>query len=443
MSDEKERAPIRLPGHLPPKLTISFWYHDWLSAALPGAPFEDLDACVAGMKQRGFNTARAGIGLTYAFRLDGRPRGPMLFAPPVPAFASSQVLASHGGRRDAIERLIQLLELARRHGVWIILTSWEYQDSTCVGEPSVRAELASVPKERRFMYLAEQHDSLLGILKAEGLADRLAFVEIHNEPEYSDLPQGTEGKRLHEEAIAFLRARHPDILISADFASHDYAIVPNNAQVFDQHIYAGAEWHLSGLYGKTVCHPALDIHNPRAFPPLARVLKDDISPLDEFIVAADKVGRDDPSVTDGWRKMLWLWENISIAKWDEFMAESFAEWKTRIWDKAKKHFAEDSREGKRRGLPMVLDESGFFCPPPQSRWELGGDALALLDFLANLAIQHGYWGFMPGTYSGPQHIIWRERPDWLRAVNSRFQRGITQEPWGQPLIINNARLAIL
>jgi hypothetical protein len=430
MSNRENRSRIHVPGHLPQKLTISFWYHDWLAAALPGAPYEDLECCVKGLTLRGFNAARVGIGLTYAFRLDGSPRGPVTFAPPVPGYARNPYYAGHGGRRDALARLIHLLELARQHHVWIILTSWEYQDSSCIGDPAVRAELASVPKQQRFMYLAEQHDRLLAIIKAKGLAEQVAFVEIHNEPEYSDLPQGAEGKRLHQEAMAFLRARHPDMLVSADFANHDYAIVPDNAQVFDQHIYAGSGWHLGGLYGETVSHPAVDPQNPRGFAPLARVLKEDIIPLDDYIAAAGKLRREDARASAGWRKMLWLWENLDATKWDAFMAESFPEWKTRIWEKARRHFGEDAREGMRRGLPLVMDEGGYFCPPPQSRWELSADGLSLLDLFADLAIQYGYWGFMPGTYSGPQHIIWRERPEWLRKINDRFQQGVIGGPAG-------------
>jgi len=429
-SDKLKPQTSCLPAHLPRKLTISFWYHDWLAAAQAGAPYEDLESCITEMKYRGFNTARVGVGLTYAFRLDGSPRGPMAFEPPVPAYAVNRYYACHGGQQDVLERLICLLKLARRHRVWLILTSWEYQDNSCVADPAVRAQLASVPKQRRFMYLAEQLDRLLTILKAERLTEQVAFIEIHNEPEYSDLPAGADGKRLHQDAIAWLRVRHPDILVSADHANHDYSIVPDNAQVFDQHIYAGSGWHISGLYGQTVSNQAVDPRNPRGFEPLHRVLKEQIIPFEDYMVAAEKIGREDTAATDGWRKMLWLWENIDVAKWDAFMAESFPAWKARIWEKAEKHFAEDACESARRGLPLVLDEGGYFCPPPNSRWELTTDGLALLEFFADLAIRHNYWGFMPGTYSGPQHILWRERPEWLRQINGRFQNGIISEPAG-------------
>lgn len=41
--DIKATLPSRLPEHLPRRLTMSFWYHDWLSAVLSGAPFDELE----------------------------------------------------------------------------------------------------------------------------------------------------------------------------------------------------------------------------------------------------------------------------------------------------------------------------------------------------------------------------------------------------------------
>jgi hypothetical protein len=148
-------------------------------------------------------------------------------------------------------------------------------------------------------------------------------------------------------------------------------------------------------------------------------------PLDKYLAAAGKVGREDKAATEGWKRMLWLWENIDTEKWDALVTESFPAWKAQMREKAVKIFAEDAGEGKRRGLPLVLDEGGYFCPPPQSRWEMTPDGLSLLELFADLAIRHGYWGFMPGTYCGPQHIIWREKPEWLRQINGRFQAGKT------------------
>ena len=425
MCDKSRFKTGLLPDHLPSKLSISFWHH-WLYRAQPGAPYADLERCVLGLQERGFNAVRVNVPLTYAFRLDGTPRGPIEFEPPFPGYTHA-IDKGTGGQRDVLERLIHLLELARKHDVWVIFTDWEYQNSTCVKDPAVHADMAAVADERRFLYLAQHHDRLLTILKAKGLTERIAFVEIHNEAECSALPQGAEGKRLHEEAIAFLRTRHPDILVSADFTRHDYTVVPDNAQVFDQHIYAGIVWHIS-LYKQTIFDPAVDLHNPYAFEPLRRVLKEEIIPFDAFKAAFGAKTMRNQKVTDQWVKRRWLWENLDVHGWDAFMAETFPEWKDRIWEKADRHFAEDTAEGQRRGLPLVMDEGGFFWPPPNSRWELTADGISLFDHFADLAIQHGYWGFMPGTYCGPEHILWRERPDCLRKINIRFQKGRIGEP---------------
>ena len=215
--------------------------------------------------------------------------------------------------------------------------------------------------------------------------------------------------------LAMLQSRHSDILISGDFASHDYSIIPDNVQVFDQHIYAGSRWYFEELYGQTVFNKAFDPANPRSLAILRRVLKDDIVPWDEFMKPAQ-------NVKEFWRPIMWMFENLDNEKWDLWVAESFHVWKDRIWDRAKTTFAEDAAEAGRRHLPLVLDEGGFFYPPRLSKFELSPEGLSLLDYKANLAVEHDYWGFMPGTYCGPEHLTWTERAQWLRQVNEKFQK---------------------
>jgi len=410
-----------IPGHLPKKLSIDCWIWSWIVAATPGEPYDDIERCVLEVRERGFNAVRVDAGLNWAFRLDGRPRGPMEFRSWIAGYGEnfSSVNARGGGRFDVLERLLHLFELARKHGIWVILTSWEYQDSSWfVADPGIRAEVYSIPEARRFMHMAEQHDRLLNILESKGLAQCVAFVEVHNEPEYSDFPKGPEHKSLHEEAVAMLRARHPDVLVSGDFAAHDYPNIPHNVQVFDQHIYAGANWYFQDLYGQTVLSREFDPHDPRLLEPLRRVLKDELVPWDDFMKPA-------ANVRQFWRPIMWLFENIDNAKWDAWVAERFPAWEDRIRAEARKRFSEDAAEAQRLGLPLVLDEGGFFYPPRLSRFELSPPALSVMDLFTDLAIEHGYWGYMPGTYCGPEHLVWHENPEWLRRTNERFQQGRT------------------
>jgi hypothetical protein len=124
-----------------------------------------------------------------------------------------------------------------------------------------------------------------------------------------------------------------------------------------------------------------------------------------------------------WRPMMWLYENLDNAKWDEWLAVSFPEWKDKFCGTAKNMMDMDAEEGHRRGLPLVLDEGGYFYPPRLSRFEISPEGLSLLEYMADLAIGHDYWGFMPGTYSGPEHLIWTEKPEWLFQINDNFQKG--------------------
>ena len=417
----------RAPDDLPERLSISCWIWGWIAAATRGEPYDDLDRCMRQAKERGFNSLRAEAGLNWAFRLDGTPRGEMEFCPWIAGHGWNTADFKGGGRHDVLDRLIRLMELARKYDVFVILTSWEYQDSTwLVADPAIRREVFSVPLDRRFLHLAEQFDRLLKVLKARNLHRNLAFVEVHNEPDVSEFPAGCgifqpveappeQSKRLHEEAIALLRTRHPDILFSADFTKHDYRYVPDNAQVFDQHVYAGWELYWKTLYPRTIFHPEFDPRDPLRLPALREVLRPDFVPWDEFTEPAQ-------NVREFWRPILWLYENLDNEKWDRWVARQFPAVEPKMMSVFESRFADDAAEAKRRKWPLVFDEGGFWYPPRLSRFELTPPALAVLEKIGDLAIGHGYWGFMPGTYCGPHDLIWDENPDWLRRVNARFQR---------------------
>ncbi len=204
-----------LPGHLPKKLSIGMFQHGWITMATPGEPYYDLEQAVAGLPERGFNSVRVETGLNWCFHADGTPRGEMEFGSLFPVYHDHLIgSAKGGGRHDVLKRVIQLLQLARKYGVYVVLTSWEYQDTnSLVADPKIRAEVTAVPESQRFMRLARHHDRLLHILKDQGLHKNIAYIEVHNEPDASQFPQGAEGKRLHQEAIAFLRDRHGDVLV--------------------------------------------------------------------------------------------------------------------------------------------------------------------------------------------------------------------------------------
>jgi hypothetical protein len=313
-----------------------------------------------------------------------------------------------------LKRVVLLMELAKKHGVYVILTSWEYQDSSwLVADRKIRNEVMGVPKAQRFMHLAQQHDRLLRILKDKDLHGSIAYIEVHNEPDASRFPQGAQGKKLHQEAIAFLRDRHGDILISGDYTTHNPAIVPDNVQVYDQHTYTGLYWT---LYAKTVEHKDFDPTNPRKNELLRRLLKEPFVPYDRFMKAAENVG------TVAWRARDWLYYNMDNRAFDEWILEEYKREEASLKATAVRFFEGDAKEAARRKIPGVCDEGGYFYPPLGSKFELTPPGTSMFDLQVDLAIKHGYWGMMPTTYCGPEHPIWQD-VQWLRTINGRFQAG--------------------
>ena len=404
-----------IPEHLPRRLTICSYIWAWIACGGAGEPYGDLEAVCAGLGPRGFNCVRADVGLNWCFDLEGRPRGEMEFGPWIAGHGQNcrTIWGAQGCRLNVLEHVLRLLELARRYDFYVITTSWEYQDSTWhVADPALRAQVMAYPRGDRFMLLAQQHDRLLGAIKREGLQDRIAFVEVHNEPEFSEFPQEAAGTRQHAEAIAFLRERHPDLLICGDFASHNPEIVPENSQVYDQHLYSGAEWAFH-FYHQTVLHPDFDPQNPRVLPLVDWLLRPEFTPWDEYMVPAQ-------NVREFWRPLHWLYDNLDNQRYDYWWFLHFGEWEPKIKRSAEETFAKDAAEARRRGLPQVLDEGGIFYPPEGSRFDESAAGKGYFEYLGDLAAEYGYWGFMPTTYCGPEQPVWAEEADWLAKINGRF-----------------------
>ena len=404
-----------LPDHLPKKLSIGTLFWNWIAMATPGEAYHDLERVMIGLRERGFNAARTETGLNWCFTADGKPRGEMEFGPWISGYSDnlSSCNFKGGGRHDVLKRIVHLMELAKKHGIYVILTSWEYQDSSwLVADPHLRAEVMAIPQEKRLMHLAKHHDRLLTILKEKDLHRNIAYIEVHNEPDCSELPPGLEGKKLHEEAIALLRERHPDILVSGDYGNHDPSIVPDNSQVYDQHTYVGL---YQSLFAQTVWRPDFDAANPKKNELLRRVLKEPFVAYDQFVRAAQ-------NVRAFWRPIHWLYCNVDNRAFDEWVLEQYGREKADLEATARKFFEGDAREAARRGIPAVCDEGGYWCGPLGSTFEITQPGLSMFELQVDLAIQHGYWGMMPTSYCGAEHPIW-PNVEWLRSVNNRFQAG--------------------
>ena len=341
LAAETDQQPdYRLPEHLPKRLSMGMFIWNWITMATPGEPYSDLEKAVAGLVERGFNAVRVEAGLNWCFRMDGRPRGEMEFGPWIAGYRENLTFmnARGGGRHDVLKRVIRLMELAQQYKIFVVLTSWEYQDSSWfVVDPKIRGEVLGLPEPKRLLHMARQHDRLLRELEERGLHRNIAYVEVHNEPDASLLPKGREGKKLHEEAIAPVCKAHPEILVSGDFCTHDFSLVPDNVQVFDQHTYV-PDLYWDGLYPQTVWHKDFNPAQPRKIKLLDRLLKKQVSPWAEFMKAAK-------NIREFWRSVCWWYDNLDNDRFDEWALEEFHRREAAMREKATRMFAGDARRG--------------------------------------------------------------------------------------------------
>jgi len=67
-----------------------------------------------------------------------------------------------------------------------------------------------------------------------------------------------------------------------------------------------------------------------------------------------------------WHPIMWLYENLDNAKFDEYMTESLPRWEPKIKSVAAQAFETDAREAVRRNLPAALDEGGHGSGGPNA-----------------------------------------------------------------------------
>src|SRR5690606_29189707 len=125
-------------AHLPPRLTITLWDFSWYARAGAGEPYADLDAACAEAADVGYNAIRicaaplllaGGLGLDdLAGNLEIEGLG---VAPDGGIYGRGTRWydVAGGYTIDLRARLLELFDAAARHGLVIILASWEYQQS--------------------------------------------------------------------------------------------------------------------------------------------------------------------------------------------------------------------------------------------------------------------------------------------------------------------------
>lgn len=158
------------------RLTISMWDTSWLSAHHPGGAFEDLERCVAGARERGYNALR--VDCFPSRILEGESLFEKNFDRGIHVRKWGMTEVAYSCNVRAKVKL--LAELCRKHGVWLGLDSWE--------RVKMFGHLNVIPvaeEEREFARYVQIWVRALRLMREDGVLERAVWVAPLNEvPHY-------------------------------------------------------------------------------------------------------------------------------------------------------------------------------------------------------------------------------------------------------------------
>jgi len=419
-----------IPQHLPRKLTISLWDFSWYTMTMPGEPYHDLEARFDELVERGFNTIRICAMPYFLFDANGRRKGPLRFGNLGEVGQRTRWYNCAGGAElDGHAHLLELFRQAKAHDCYVILSSWEYQQSpSFLATPELAQELEAIPPADRFMALARSMDQLIAYLKAEGFGDRIAFAELHNEVEFGGLAKiGLEEgidfenktallekmQPYIEEALDYLRIRHEDTLISVSHVLiHDYPkqLVAGNTQVGQFHLYLnGVLQELmdeTGIWNEEVPFP-----NDR----VRWLLRPDAPPFANYKLP----------VGEEWRlqgnpiglRLFYLHDWTDPDKWDLFLYERYPAHKIAMLQKTDQRFADVAWWAKQNGAPVVVGEGHVGYTPLYATFEEGPVGKFIAEYAIRKGMEHGFWGMVLCSNCAPHHPFWKDVA-WQRRMNN-------------------------
>ena len=428
----------RIPTHLPRRLAIALWDISWYTTSYPGGIYSDLDRVFRETVERGYNTIRLCAMPNLLFTPDGPRSGPLRFAP----------LGGGVGRGtrwywcidyatvDGHARLLELFRLAQVHDCHIIISSWEYQQSLSALEArTIYDELFGVPPAQRCMRMADVLAQLVTFLKDHRVADRIAYVELHNEVDQSRLIEGqlpglsniVALKPLVEAAVARLRAAHPDILYSAAYAEPELQRMDALADGLDVahfHVYElGVIRDLENALGIDEVFQAQplatrDLAWSRPFPNEASraILRDDAPPFESWRLPADSEWKLEANFLDLRSFYIHDWANRE--RFDAWVRAREPEKRDAMRAGVRSRLEAMAGWAIGRGIPAVIGEGWDGYPPQGSRLELEPAGRAHNEAAVELALDLGFWGVMLSSMFNPTAPEWAD-VEWQRAWNAR------------------------
>lgn len=418
--------------HLPRKLTITMWDFSWYTMTLPGEPYHDLGARFQEAVERGYNTIRICAMPYMLFTETGKREGPLRFGNLGKVGQRTRWYNCRGGAElDGHAHLLELFRQAKAHGCYIMLSSWEYQQSpSFLAHPALRDELAAIPAEKRFMAIAKSMDQLIRFVSGEGYAGQIVYAELHNEVEFgqltavgtergikdTDTPQLVEAMQPYiEEAVGYLRGQHPDILMTASYTlneAYPKAYVARNLQVAHYHLY------IKGVLDELMDAAGLqDDQAPFPNPFVRSLLREEAPPFEEWSLPEGQEWRMEGNPVG--MKLIYLHDWADPDKWDLYLYDRYGAHKLAMLQKTDFRFEEIHNWVRHFDIPIVIGEGYVGYTPLQAGFEEGPVGKFIAEYAIRKGMSLGFWGMTLCSNCAPHHPFWNDvawQQKWNRFI---------------------------
>jgi hypothetical protein len=412
-----------VPSHLPDRLGVCLWDFSWLTQAGPGEPYENLDLAMAQTVERGYNTVRicaAPLLLFGDLGLDDLAEDLAiegLGASPAGGYFGQRTRwynTPGGYRLNARRRLWELFDVAKRHSVVVILSSWEYQQTAAFAESSAWFEaIDAVPLAERLGVLAHAWDRMLAALEESGHTESIAFVELHNEVDFSLLPALERGG---DTAVLALRNNHPDLIITAS-----YGKPPHLAMHVAPEGLGAAQFHVYSYGVLDALQRRVDIRSEHSgdFPNRelrSLLLRDAPTPEEYGVPAAWKM-----RATVVTAQMIYGYDWIDPRLWDAWLMDNYAPFREVMLREIESRVVAVSEWARWKSIPAVIGEGWVGYTPLLGEFEEGSVGLELAEHGIRTALDRGVWGMVLCSNAAPHHPMW-DNVEWQQRLNAEIHR---------------------
>jgi hypothetical protein len=405
--------PVPLPAHLPEALTITLWDFTWYVRTGPGEPFEDLDRAFAEAVERGYNTVRI-CAMPYLLFGSGLDTSALELGPLGGAYGQRVRWYDVRERTviDARAHLLALFEAAKRHDCYIIVSSWEYQQSSSFAATSDWYDaLISIDPEDRAEAQAVAQAGLVDFVTEHGLADRIAFVEVHNEVQAGHLGEGIAGTRDEitvglrprlERAVTRFHELQPTVPVTVNYAQVPVAGmrgIPENIDVLVTHPY------VYGVLGAFISEYGLR-------GPVAEFDQDKAREI--LLPGAPDIGEWGPDAA--WRNRatiicapeIYVHDNGDAEAIDRWLYRHYGAWEQAMYDRLTLWLDVARDWAIVHGVPLVFGEGWIGYTPRDGRFEEGPLGAEFCRRAIDESIRVGAWGTIVCSNAAPQHAMWAD-----------------------------------